>query len=347
MLCCLHAGAQRAAMLNFRENSWHFGNITEQAGAVEHEFVFTNNLGRSLKLAKVETSCGCTSPSWTRDAVPMGGTGRITVRFDPKGRPGYFSKTITVTTEPPTGTYQLAIRGTVIEKKPESTETLESQQGNMRSSSSILAFGKVYLNKDAVQKIFTIENSGSATLKFLKFAAPPHLRVTLPGSLKPGERGTMTVRYDAGKRGTYGLATDQITISTNDDAEPEKHFQVMASLEEFFETVTAERLADVPRLLISTADLNFGELAAGATAERQLDLTNTGRQDVYIRAIVPNCSCLTVDGTQEKIPPGSSIRVTIRFSAGERTGRQLKSLMFYSTDPIKPVQRITVSAQLP
>lgn len=345
--CCHTTLAQRAAILNFRETSWNFGDITEAGGAVDHEFVFTNSFGRSLKIAEVETSCGCTSPSWTRDAVPAGGTGKIVVRYDPKGRPGYFSKTISVTTEPPTGTYQLVIRGSVTEKKPEKHDDLEHVQGHLRSSASVLAFGKVYLNKDAVQKSFDLQNSGAVAMRFVKYSAPAHIRITLPSVLKPGERGTLTVRYDGGKRGTYGLATDQITLSTNDETEPEKHFQIMASLEEFFEPVPAERLNDVPRLLIPEASLNLGELEAGTTTERQLTLSNPGKQDLFIRAVVPNCTCLTVDGLAEKILPGSSLTLTVKFAAGERTGRQLKALMFYSTDPVKPVQRITVSAQLP
>ncbi len=91
--------AQTLEPLIFREKIYDFGEIQESRGNADHEFVFTNNAGRPVKILNVAASCGCTTPGWSKDAVAVGKTGFIKASFDPKGRPGYFNKTLTVLTD--------------------------------------------------------------------------------------------------------------------------------------------------------------------------------------------------------------------------------------------------------
>lgn len=58
-------------------------------------FKFTNEGKLPLVLSSVNASCGCTTPSWTREPVLPGEKGEIKVRYD-TNRVGAFSKTITV-----------------------------------------------------------------------------------------------------------------------------------------------------------------------------------------------------------------------------------------------------------
>src|SRR5689334_6348391 len=44
---------------------------------VTHEFKFTNTGKTPLIITNVQASCGCTTPSWTKDPVPPGGSGYI------------------------------------------------------------------------------------------------------------------------------------------------------------------------------------------------------------------------------------------------------------------------------
>ncbi|NJN43151.1 MAG: DUF1573 domain-containing protein, partial [Flammeovirgaceae bacterium] len=73
----------------------------------------------------MNTSCGCTTPGWTRGAIASGKTGFVKARFDPKGRPGFFSKTLSVTTNASTKPIVLTIRGNVVteNEKPDFSVT--------------------------------------------------------------------------------------------------------------------------------------------------------------------------------------------------------------------------------
>src|SRR5258708_3869619 len=88
----LRASGQQVDQLLFREKIYDFGNIEEAKGPADHEFIFTNNSGRPVKILSVHASCGCTTPGWSQSPVPQGKTGFVKASFDPKGRPGYFNK---------------------------------------------------------------------------------------------------------------------------------------------------------------------------------------------------------------------------------------------------------------
>ena len=91
--------SQKLESLVFREKIFDFAEVEEGKGNVDHEFIFTNNSGFPVRIISVQPSCGCTTPDWSRQPVPQGKTGFIKASFDPRGRPGYFSKTLTVITD--------------------------------------------------------------------------------------------------------------------------------------------------------------------------------------------------------------------------------------------------------
>jgi len=59
-------------------------------------FKFKNEGAVPLILSNVRASCGCTTPSWTKDPVAPGQSGEIKVTYDTHRR-GAFSKSVTVT----------------------------------------------------------------------------------------------------------------------------------------------------------------------------------------------------------------------------------------------------------
>jgi hypothetical protein len=84
-----------AAILTFAETSHDFGKIN--AGQkVKHVFKFKNTGKSPLMITKVQPACGCTAPEWTKDPVPPGGSGSVTLEFDSQGRSGIQTKTATV-----------------------------------------------------------------------------------------------------------------------------------------------------------------------------------------------------------------------------------------------------------
>lgn len=80
--------------IEFNEMEHDYGTI-QKGGNGECEFTFTNNGTEPLILTNVRASCGCTTPTWTKEPVMPGKTGTIKVKYN-TNNVGGFTKTITV-----------------------------------------------------------------------------------------------------------------------------------------------------------------------------------------------------------------------------------------------------------
>ncbi len=103
--------------IKFASDTHDFGTLQEGDPA-EAEFVFTNTGKEPLMIQKVQPSCGCTTPFYSKDPVAPGKTGTIKASYGTKGRPGSFNKSISVTSS--AGSSVIWIKGNV-EKAPESS----------------------------------------------------------------------------------------------------------------------------------------------------------------------------------------------------------------------------------
>lgn len=102
--------------LDFASFTWDasvfdFGKI-KQGVPVTHEFKFTNSGKIPLIITNVQASCGCTTPSWTREPVMPGGEGFIKATYN-AAAVGAFNKTVTVTANIQPGFASLTIKGEV------------------------------------------------------------------------------------------------------------------------------------------------------------------------------------------------------------------------------------------
>lgn len=90
--------AEGQPAIAFTETVHDFGVIPENGGPVSHAFEFSNTGDGPLVILNASASCGCTRPEYPRKPVKPGKKEKITVTYNPKGRPGEFSKNVTVRT---------------------------------------------------------------------------------------------------------------------------------------------------------------------------------------------------------------------------------------------------------
>lgn len=79
----------------FAESEFDFGDIKE-GDVVKHVFKFTN-IGRSnLIITDAKGSCGCTIPSYPKEAIEVGGLGEIEVQFNSQNKSGANQKFVSI-----------------------------------------------------------------------------------------------------------------------------------------------------------------------------------------------------------------------------------------------------------
>ena len=107
--------AQDAApKIVFEKSSHNFGNIQEANGDASCEFKFKNEGNAPLIITRATSGCGCTAPSFPKAPIAPGDSGVIGATYHAKGRPGGFSKVITLYTNVPDEKIKLTSSGHVI-----------------------------------------------------------------------------------------------------------------------------------------------------------------------------------------------------------------------------------------
>jgi hypothetical protein len=106
--------AQKGVM-KFKAETHSFGKI-EQGKPVTHEFTFTNTGTDPIVISNVSASCGCTTPSYTKDPVLPGKTGSIKATYNAAAM-GSFNKSITVFSNAESANLTLFLKGEVVTKE--------------------------------------------------------------------------------------------------------------------------------------------------------------------------------------------------------------------------------------
>lgn len=338
----LNSLAQLADPLYFREKIHDFGDIKEEDGPAVFEFTVTNRSTRPISILTVKPSCGCTTPDWTKGQIAPGSSGFVKASFDPKGRPGYFNKSLTVTTDWDGTPIPLQIKGNVLNPtKANDPSTFSIVNGGLHLKSNSFNLDKVFINREPATVSFPIHNSSKDTIHFNSVESPKYIKGITPKRIAPGETAALKIIFDAKLKGQYGFVSENIELKTDDKEMPDKSFSVYATVEEYFPKLSNEELAKAPVLTLSANVIKFGNVKAGTMLDREIKITNTGKKELTIRHAQSNCSCLTVSPGLRVLKPGQETSVKIILDTKGRSGPQNKSITIYSTDPQNPVQRIT------
>ena len=107
--------AQKKAVIVADTTVYDFGEIKEEGGIVSCVFKINNAGEAPLVITRVITPCGCTTTEWTKEPIAPGESGEIKVSYNPAGRPGPFTKVLSIYSNGKNGSYALTIRGKVLQ----------------------------------------------------------------------------------------------------------------------------------------------------------------------------------------------------------------------------------------
>lgn len=186
----------------FEEPSFKFGTVARGAKA-EHRFVFKNLYEEDVHVASVRSSCGCTTPTVSKDTLKTFEKGEIIATFNTRSFLGSKSATVTVTFDKPFyAEVQLQVEGYIrsdVVFHPPAVEIGTIEHGT------------------PVEKTISIDYAGRNDWKILKVETPGDFVQT---KLVEKNRGNGQVSYDLHVHLTpeapVGYIHDQIRLVTND-----------------------------------------------------------------------------------------------------------------------------------
>ncbi|TAD99923.1 MAG: DUF1573 domain-containing protein [Bacteroidetes bacterium] len=331
--------------IDFEKIEHNFGKIKEDGGLAEVIFTFQNKGNKPLSLTNVQASCGCTTPSWTKDPIAIGGTGTIKAAYDPMNRVGAFTKNITVISDGEPNTTILTITGEVLERVKGITDFYPVESGNLRFKNSFINFDQIYFGQtDTASTIVYNQGTSPISFDFVNTYLPAHLSVSSTMmSIAPQKTAILTFTFDGSKRKDWGSMYENLTIKTTDDKEPNKSFNISGNIVEDFSKVD---LAKAPKISFNKTEHKFGTMGFNEKQTTVFTITNTGVGKLILRKVKASCGCTATDPKKMELAAGESTTVDVTYTSGSATGNQRKSVSVIANDPKLPETTLYIEADV-
>lgn len=335
-------------VITFEKHEHDFGKINEADGRVTTVFTFKNEGMEPLVLSNVRASCGCTTPKWPKQPIEPGETGEITVTYNPNGRPGRFTKTVTITSNATEATTRVTIKGEVIPKPAKPVDNYPVKMGELSLKSKEVNFGKV---NDQETKTHEIEYANRTDHDITVDIVPARGQekyldavVTLP-TVKPNETGKVNIVLNAASQAMYGPVEGSFLIVVNGQTVEEEAYtiRVRADIEENFSNLSADDKRKAP-ILDGAATINMGNIVAGKTAKRTINLSNVGENTLLVRRVVNTAKEVVASVNKTELKNGKTAQLKVEVATkGLEPGNYTRQITIITNDPAKPRYTITIN----
>ena len=324
-------------VITFEKTEHDFGKINEADGRVSTVFEFKNEGMAPLVLSNVRASCGCTTPTWTKEPIEPGQTGSITVTYNPNGRPGRFQKTVTITSNATEATKRVYIKGEVIPKaaKPANKYTVAVGALNMKTKTLDLGTIKKGENKSGELEYANL-GKDAHHVELATSGADTYLinQVTL-ADVKANETGKFVFAIDTKAPKLYGPveAYAFVVIDGKKEIDEAHKLVIKANIEEDFSGLSIE----VP------AEFNAGKIAKGKNLKFVFPIKNIGVNPLEIRRAYAADKALNVKQPKAvKSGKKGSIAVDIN-TKGMAPGAYGREVVIITNDYMTPIKRVKVN----
>ncbi|OUO97669.1 DUF1573 domain-containing protein [Barnesiella sp. An22] len=329
--------------ITFDEKEHDFGTFEEETGRVTHVFRFVNSGNEPLVVTNVRTTCGCTASQYTREPVAPNDSGVIKVTYNPKGRPGRFSKPVYVTTNASTDRETLRITGVVIGSKSRRAAN-PYRIGDLSLRSLHMPLFDVPKGHLKTGQLF-VRNEGKSDLIPIFKQVPSHITVEMiPAILHPDEEGIIKISYDPDAIDDWGFRRDEFKLGFESDTESTFNtITVSANLLDDFGSWTAEERQQAGHATLSTEVVDFGIIKGNKPQKQTLTITNNGESKLTIHKVTNENRPLQVKLKRHTINPGKSAELTVEVDPSlARTNLLNCRVMLITDDPNRPSVPIRV-----
>lgn len=182
----------------FETLKWDFGTIEEEGGVVTCRFNYRNDDEKPAVIHDIMTSCGCTTPEYSRKPLMKGESAYIEITFDPMYRPGKFIKDIYVYVSSEQQPIELQIVGFVNERTLSVEERLPFVLGSGVRISTLYPTVRGCI--DGLTTMMTLEymntSAESVEIEFVPRRSDTPLLMNYNSRVAPNGMVTMSVGYN-------------------------------------------------------------------------------------------------------------------------------------------------------
>ena len=315
-----------AQVATFEKTVHDFGTVPESVGNLVYEFKFTNTGDKPLKIIRVNTSCGCTTPGWTKEPIRPGESGMVSASYGTKGRPTPFDKTLTVYTDGQPSNITLHIKGNVTPQPVDIRKEYPDSVGALRIKNfRDLSFPSIDASKTSITQKLEVANPRKEKISIAFENVPAYLQVVSePVALDSQQKGVIKISVDGSKRKNYGYAKDAITIKVGD----------------------VKRIVNVSSIVAEVfPDLSGFDIDKGPSKHVHITFKNDGGTDLIVKSFTTTNLAIAPSSSKSlKIKPGKSAEVKLACKVQDVSELNGAKIYFGTNDPRNSLVEINVKA---
>ena len=345
---------KEADVIRFDKKVHDFGDVMIAEGPVSCIFTFTNVGNEPLVIHNVISSCGCTTPEWTREPVRPGATGTIQATFSNDQGPYPFDKTLTVYVGVGRSSLDrpvvLRLRGVSHEKKKNLDELFTTKIGSLGLRKTEVSIG--YIDQGVVKSDqMQVANLSKSDLTVETARATPGLTITVtPNPIPARSMARLTYAVNPAAMGAtaWGKQRFEATFRLNGREQTDK-VTITGVIKDNFEKLSKADIEKAGVPVIDRSYFEFGEVKKGAAVTASYSIRNKGKNPLVIHKIEGQGDAATV---LTKLPitikPGGKAEVKVRLETAplEYSGEVIEVLTVITNAPSKPILNLFITGNV-
>lgn len=304
-----------AGKVEWLGKTYDFGTFDEDLGKVSCDIKFVNTGDDDVVITNVRPTCGCTASRYTQAPVAPGDTGTITLTYNPKGRPGKFSKDVIVNVNVEPVRNVITVTGNVIGASNTIRSKYPKSIGALKMNSFTGYVGELVKGKG--RNIFIGGyNQSNDSLRVSALKTPSHLKVSCtPEIIPPGGLLTLSIYYNTSLKNDWGVVSDSFDLAVQplrSDSVFKNSIETIAIIKEDFSNLTEKELTLAPKIVITPDRVDFGSFNRNqGKIQRSFIITNSGQKPLVIRRVYTIDNGISVKIKNKQIKKGHKSEVTV------------------------------------
>lgn len=335
-------------VIAFEDKLHDFGDVLLSDGPLKCSFKFTNISGSPILINNIISSCGCTTPEWTRTSVQPGGTGSIEVTFANDQGAVPFDKTLTVYVTSVNRPVILRIRGYAHDKRVKLAESYPFHIGQLAFRAPSYSAGYVDQGLSKSDS-FTVANISRKPLTVSLASPVPGVSISLDRNPVPAQ-GTarMTVTFDSRTAHPQKWGKQNFDLVFDLDGRRAKgSFRLTFFVKDNFTGLSDAQIERAASPVPDQSYFEFGTVKAGKKVEASFRIRNTGSEPLVIHKVEADKAGIQFQGKCPVIiQPGAAAVLKFKYDTSKVSGETAVVLTLITNSPAKPLLNLFLTGQI-
>lgn len=295
-------------------------------------------------ISSVDTGCGCTLASYTKDVINPNGKGIVTLTFDGK-QLGHFSRTVRIYETGSSTPTEVQVNGEVVTKIINYSGEYPYKAGDLLIDINNIEFDDIKQGQKMVKEIHVMNPTGQY-VQPVALRLPSYLSAEMrPTILGPKKAGILYVTLKSDDVRDYGLTQTSFYLGKDTYDKVSGKNEITTSVILLPPAIASDspQRINAPRLYLSETIVDMKELSNKSKVKSMVTLRNDGGTELIISKLQLFTNGLMVSLPKSKLMPGETTIMTVTGVAKElNRSRRSPRILMITNDPDKQKVEIRI-----